>query len=68
MNVLGFRVFETQIGEVRLFLQVWDAADGSVAWEAMQERSLTSEDVREKPITQDAIIRAAAGDLISRLP
>lgn len=68
MNVLGLRLFETQIGEVRLFFQIWDAADGSVAWEAMQERSITSETVREKPILQNAIIQSAAEDLIARLP
>ena len=68
MNILGFRVFETQIGEVRLFFQIWDSADGSVAWESMQERSITSEGFREKPILQDTIIRAAAEDLVARLP
>ena len=68
MNILGLRVFETQIGEVRLFFQIWDAADGSVAWEAMQERSISSETVREKPILQHVIIEAAAEDLIARLP
>ena len=68
MNVLGLRVFETQIGEVRLFFQIWDAADGSVAWEAMQERSITTESVREKPILQHVIIQTAAEDLIGRLP
>ena len=40
MNILGFRVFETQIGEVRLFLQIWDSADGSVAWDSMHAEDL----------------------------
>lgn len=68
MNILGFRVFETQIGEVRLFLQIWDSADGSIAWESMQERSISSEGVREQPVLQDTIIRSAAEDLVARLP
>ena len=68
MNILGIRVFETQIGEVRLFFQIWDSADGSVAWESMQESSITSEGFREKPILQDTIIRSAAEDLVAHLP
>ncbi len=53
---------------MRLFFQIWDASDGSIAWEAMQERSIAVEKVQEKPILQETIIRAAAEDLVNRLP
>ena len=67
-NFLGFRFVETQVGDVRLFFQVWDSADGTIAWEGMQERTLSTEGIREKPILQHTIFEAATQDLINRLP
>ena len=66
--LIGLRFLETQIGHVRLFFQVWDASTGTIAWEAVQERSITSERVQEVPILQRTLIRAAAEDLIKQLP
>jgi hypothetical protein len=34
---LGIRVMETKTSTIRLFLQIWDSRDGSVAWEGAQE-------------------------------
>ncbi|HEX9396026.1 MAG TPA: hypothetical protein VF943_04715 [Burkholderiales bacterium] len=65
---LGIRIFETQIGEIRLFFQVWDVDSGAIAWEAMQERSLSRETVSDRPIQQRALFRAVAEDLVARLP
>ena len=66
--LIGIRFIETQIGHVRLFFQVWDAESGTIAWEGAQERSITSERVQEAPILQRTLIRAAAEDLLERLP
>jgi hypothetical protein len=66
--LIGLRFLETQIGHVRLFFQVWDTSTGTIAWEAVQERSITSERVQEAPILQRTLIRAAAEDLIEQLP
>ena len=37
LGLLGLRLIETQNADVRLFFQIWDSRDGSIAWEAMQE-------------------------------
>jgi hypothetical protein len=66
--LLGIRFLETQVGHVRLFSQIWDATSGTIAWEAVMERSITSERVQEAPILQRTLIRVAAQDLIGQLP
>ena len=66
--LIGVRFLETQVGHVRLFFQLWDSSSGTIAWEAVQERSITSERVREAPILQRELIDAAAEDLIFQLP
>jgi hypothetical protein len=37
LGLLGLRLIETHYADVRLFFQVWDSRDGTIAWEAMQE-------------------------------
>jgi hypothetical protein len=36
-GVLGLRVVETKYARIRLFLQIWDSTDGSIAWEGVHE-------------------------------
>lgn len=66
--LVNIRFLETQIGHVRLFFQIWDASTGSIAWEGVEEHSITSERVVEAPILQRTLIHAAAEDLFHRLP
>jgi len=66
--LIGVRFLETQVGHVRLFFQIWDSTSGTIVWEAVQERSITSERVREAQILQRELIDAAAEDLIVQLP
>jgi hypothetical protein len=67
-GILGFRIVETKYAHVRLFLQVWDTRDGTIAWEGMQELRYSRESTTEKPVMQRTVLELAAQDLIARLP
>ena len=67
-GIFGLRIVETQYAHVRLFFQIWDSSDGSVAWEAMQEMRVSHETVTEEPVMQRAVLERTAHDLITKLP
>lgn len=65
---LGFRVVDTQYADLRLFFQIWDARDGSIAWEAMQELRITRESTTEEPLMLRRLVERSAQELIAKLP
>lgn len=67
-GALGLRIVETHYVNVRLFLQIWDADDGSIAWEGMQEMVYSRDRVREEPVTLHAALQESARAMIRRLP
>jgi len=67
-SVLGLRLIQTQQANIRLFFQVWNAIDGSIAWEGTQEVTYTWDSSSEKPVTFRLIVEEAARELISKLP
>jgi hypothetical protein len=67
-GLLGFRVTETVYGDVRLYLQIWDARDGSIAWEGTQELRIATDSTTQEPIALRELIERSAQDLIAKLP
>lgn len=67
-SLLGLRLFDTKQANMRLFLQIWDSHNGSVAWEGGQELNLAYDSSREKPVTFHEVAKIAAKHLYSRLP
>lgn len=67
-GALGFRIVETRFANVRLFFQIWDTRDGSIAWEGMQELFYAVEKVQEGPVTLQTIADQSARGVIERLP
>ncbi len=65
---LGLRIVETHYADVRVFLQVWDGRDGSIAWEAMQELRIARESMTEEPLMLRQTLERSARELITRLP
>jgi hypothetical protein len=65
---LGLRLVETQYADVRLFFQIWDSRDGSIAWEAMQELRIARESTTEEPVMLRKILEHSASELIAKLP
>jgi hypothetical protein len=65
---LGLRLVETHYADVRLFFQIWDSRDGSIAWEAMQELRMARESTTEEPLMLRKVLEHSARELIARLP
>jgi hypothetical protein len=67
-GVFGLRLVETKFATVRLFFQIWNAQQGTIAWEGIQELNLSVEASDERTVTLQAIVAKAAENLIARLP
>ena len=65
---LGLRLIDTHYADVRLFFQIWDSRDGSIAWEAMQELRIARESTTEEPLMLRKLLEHSARDLIAKLP
>ena len=68
LGILGLRIIDTQLGDVRVYLQIWDSRDGSIAWEAMEELRIAMDTTREQPIMLRTLLERSAQDLIAKLP
>ncbi|MFZ9530434.1 MAG: hypothetical protein ACO271_12735 [Burkholderiales bacterium] len=67
-GALGLRIVETKTAGVRLFFQIWDSRDGSVAWEATQELHYSYDTISERQLTLPKVVGRAAEDLVFKLP
>jgi len=67
-GILGVRIVETKYAHLRLFLQIWDSADGSIAWEGVQEIRISEDTATEEPVMQRTVLERTARDLVARLP
>ena len=67
-GLLGLRLIETQHADVRLFFQIWDSRDGTIAWEAMQELRIARESTTEEPLMLRQVLEHSARAVIARLP
>jgi hypothetical protein len=68
LGVFGLRLLETKYAKLRLFFQIWDARDGSIAWEGVQELNWSEEEFSENSISLQTVIAEAARNLGERLP
>lgn len=67
-GTMGFRIVETKSANLRLFFQIWDSSDGTVAWEATQELHYSYDTTSERQLTLPKVVGRAAEDLVSKLP
>jgi len=67
-GVLGLRLIDTKSADLRLFFQIWNTQDGTIAWEGVQEIHYAIDRISEKPVMQKVIIEKAAHDIVSKLP
>lgn len=67
-SLLGLSLLNTQYANMRVFLQVWDSRDGSIAWEGIDEVSMAYDTGQERRVTFRRIAERAAKDLIASLP
>ncbi len=67
-GALGFRIVQTKQANIRQFLQIWDAQEGTIAWEGSQEYKYTDETVTERSVTFKTVIEETAQAMIDKLP
>ena len=67
-GILGLRIVETKSATVRLFFQIWDSRNGTVAWEATEELHYAYDTLTEEQLTLPTVVGQAAQDLIAKLP
>jgi len=67
-GIVGIRVVETRTSNIRLFLQIWDSKDGTVAWEGAEELSYAFETSSERNPTFRRVAEEAANRIIANLP
>jgi hypothetical protein len=68
LSLLGLSLLNTQYASMRVFFQVWDSRDGSIAWEGIDEVSMAFDTGQERRVTFGRIAERAAQDLIASLP
>jgi len=64
----GLRISETLFGDLRLYFQVWDSRDGSIAWEGVQELRIAMDSTSDEPVMLRDLMEHSAQDLIAKLP
>lgn len=67
-GVFGVRLLETKSSTIRVFLQIWDSNDGSVAWEGSQESTVAHESLAEEFVPLKEVVEESARDLVAKLP
>ena len=67
-GMLGIRMVETKTTFLRLYLQIWDGENGSVAWEGAEELTSSRESLKEDPISFKTAVEQSANELLARLP
>ncbi len=68
LGLLGLRLIETHYADVRVFFQVWDSRDGTIAWEAMQELRIARESTTEEPLMLRNVLEHSARGILAKLP
>ncbi len=67
-NVIPLPGRSAPAAHVRLFVQMWDSVEGTIAWEGINEASYTSDSGNGRGATFSAVVERAARDLVARLP
>lgn len=67
-GTLGLRILETKSTTVRLFMQIWDSAEGAIVWEGMTEITSAYDSVSEETVAFSSVIKEAARRLVAKMP
>ena len=67
-SLLGLKISHTEVANLRVFVQIWDAHNAKIAWEGFTEMNYAYDTSAEKPITFAYISQIAAEQLFSELP
>lgn len=67
-GLLGWRLVDTRIANIRLFVQIWDTQTGMIAFEAIQELNYANDTFTEDPVSFRQIVEETAQRVIAKLP
>ena len=67
-TLFGLRVMQTKEANIRMFFQIWDSTDGTIAWEGTEEMNISWDTGSENPVTFRTIVEKTAQNLITLLP
>jgi hypothetical protein len=67
-QVFPFPVRHSPPAHIRLFIQIWDSVDGTIAWEGINEISQVPQTGNAASANFSVVVERAARDLIGRLP
>jgi hypothetical protein len=67
-SVFGLRVINTKQASIRLFFQIWDAPNGSIVWEGVDELQYSVDTPMENSVTLKKVLEQASMHLVDRLP
>lgn len=67
-SLFGLRLFQTQHANLRLYLQIWDSEEGTIAWEGIEELSYSYDSTAERPVTLRTVVEEATRQLLTGLP
>jgi hypothetical protein len=67
-SFLGLRISHTEVANLRVFVQIWDAQNAEIAWEGLTELSYAYDTNKEKAVTFSDVSQLAAEKLFSELP
>jgi hypothetical protein len=68
LGVFGLRILNTKQASIRLFFQIWDSTDGSIAWEGVDELQHTMDTAMEETVTLKKVLEKASLNLVNQLP
>lgn len=67
-SAFGLRLIQTKEANIRMFVQIWDSVDGSIAWEGTEEVTYAWDSGSAEPVTFRIIVEETAQNLVSLLP
>jgi hypothetical protein len=68
LSVFGLRVISTKKATIRLFFQIWDAPNGSIVWEGVDELLYSEDTPLENAVTLKKVLERASTHLVDKLP
>ena len=68
INALGFRAAKTASATARFQLQIWDAQSGRIVWEGLSDLTVAEDQIRERPVQFEEVIRATWENLLQKIP
>ncbi len=67
-GMLGVRMLDTKLSNIRLFLQIWDSEDGAIVWEGSQELTIAYESLAEETISLQKTVGISAHEIMKQFP